>query len=141
MILGYKKLFPWNKPTEFDRKIIHGHKKHTIREDATNRWHAGRKINHCHGVRTKCFDNFYNNSCTGTQTIRIIDWSIGDRKHFSVYIDGSFFYNTTYRSSNDRAIKMLELVRNDGFDCLADFFSWFNSDYTGKIIHWTDLRY
>ena len=26
MILGYKKLFPWKKPTEFDQKIIHGHK-------------------------------------------------------------------------------------------------------------------
>jgi len=141
MILGYKKLFPWNKPTEFDRKIINGHKKHTIRVDEHDRWRTGRRINHCHGVRTKCFDNFYNNDCTGTQTIKIIDRNNGLKQHFSVYIDGRFFYNTTMRNDSDRALKMLELVHNDGFDCLADFFGWFNTDFTGKLIHWTDLRY
>ena len=33
------------------------------------------------------------------------------------------------------------LVQNDGFDSADDFFSYFNKDFKGKIIHWTDLKY
>jgi hypothetical protein len=33
------------------------------------------------------------------------------------------------------------LARNDGFATVKDFFEWFSEDYTGKIIHWTELRY
>ena len=36
---------------------------------------------------------------------------------------------------------MLNLVQNDGFASISDFFKFFNKDYTGKIIHWTDLKY
>lgn len=33
-----------------------------------------------------------------------------------------------------------ELARKDGFDSVEDFFTWYNEDFTGKIIHWTDLK-
>lgn len=33
------------------------------------------------------------------------------------------------------------LARNDGFDSISDFFKWFNKDFQGSIIHWTDLKY
>ena len=36
---------------------------------------------------------------------------------------------------------MLNLVQNDGFASISDFLKFFNKDYTGKIIHWTDLKY
>jgi len=137
MILGYKKLFPWNKPTEFDHKIINGHKKHTIRVDHHDRWHTGRRINHCHGVRTKSFDNFYNNDCTGTQSINIY-W-IGNNAY--VYVDHKLIgrYNKVFQIT--RSKKLDTLAENDGFDSTADFFKWFDKKFIGKLIHWTDLRY
>jgi hypothetical protein len=33
------------------------------------------------------------------------------------------------------------LAKNDGFDSFGHFCKWFNVDFKGKIIHWTDLRY
>jgi len=33
------------------------------------------------------------------------------------------------------------LARNDGFESVDDFFKWFNADFQGKIIHWTDFKY
>lgn len=35
----------------------------------------------------------------------------------------------------------LFLAKNDGFIDLADFLNWFKSDFTGKIIHWTNFKY
>ncbi len=34
-----------------------------------------------------------------------------------------------------------EYCRKQGFDSVEDFFRWFDTDFKGKIIHWTDLRY
>lgn len=34
-----------------------------------------------------------------------------------------------------------ELAMNDGFESVDQFFAWFNKDWKGKIIHWTDLKY
>lgn len=34
-----------------------------------------------------------------------------------------------------------ELANNDGFDNVTDFYRWFNKDFSGKIIHWTDKIY
>ena len=137
MILGYKKLFPWKNPTEFDRKIIFGHKKHTIRVDEFEHWHTGRRINHCYGVRTKNFDNFFNNECTGTQKITIIHYP----KKAIVYIDDSRIgvWDKVYENTYYQRIK--DLAKNDGFDSVLEFFKWFDTNFTGKLIHWTDLRY
>ena len=33
------------------------------------------------------------------------------------------------------------LSKNDGFDSIEDFWSFFNQDYQGMIIHWTDTKY
>lgn len=46
--------------------------------------------------------------------------------------------NPKYLSS----FKLIErLAMNDGFDSLEDFFAHFNKDFTGVIIHWTNLKY
>ena len=34
-----------------------------------------------------------------------------------------------------------QLAWNDGFDNLLEFLMYFKEDFTGKIIHWTDLKY
>jgi len=33
------------------------------------------------------------------------------------------------------------LAKNDGFEGIEDFFKWFNEDFKGKIIHWTNYKY
>ncbi len=45
---------------------------------------------------------------------------------------------------DDRKLKIEEvnqLAINDGFNSVDDFFQYFNTDFTGKLIHWTDLKY
>lgn len=37
--------------------------------------------------------------------------------------------------------EMEQLAINDGFDCIDDFFAWFNTDFTGKIIWFVDKKY
>lgn len=34
-----------------------------------------------------------------------------------------------------------ELWRNDGFASLTEFMRYFNNDWSGKIVHWTEYRY
>lgn len=33
------------------------------------------------------------------------------------------------------------LAINDGFDSVDGFFAYFDKDFTGTLIHWTDLKY
>ena len=130
MIIGYKPQFP--------DKILNGTKKHTIRTDAHDRWHAGMKMHQSTGVRTKQYKLIRVDTCTGTQKITIVWRYYKLVSSAYVYVDDKCIgsYTNQYPSG------MLKvLARNDGFDSVEDFFNWFNTDYIGKIIHWTDLRY
>ena len=41
-----------------------------------------------------------------------------------------------------KAFEEIELLaKHDGFNSMEDFFKWFDKDFKGKIIHWTDFRY
>ena len=136
MIIGYKKQFPWGLPTCFKGKIIDGIKKTTIREDKYNRWFAGRLMQHCHGVRTKFFEMFLINTCKSVQKIEII-YNSGA---IFIKIDDQPFYDSVKFSYKNQS-NILMLASNDGFDSVQDFFRYFDKDFKGKIIHWTDLRY
>lgn len=132
MIIGFKEQFP--------DKIIAGTKKHTIREDKCDRWKAGIWMHMATGVRSKKYNCFKGDICTGTQRIDI-EYRTGNLyNEILVSIDSQYFYdNFTPRA---KAIeRMTELALNDGFDSIEAFFKWFSSDFTGKIIHWTSLRY
>ena len=127
MILSFKTKIG-NIPTNFEEKILFGQKIHTIREDAKNRWRVGQIIHFATGVRTKQYNCFKTGVCTGIQTIKIKnDGFILE----SIHIDGKRL----------RTLGLMALMDNDGFDCLQSFKSWFNKDFEGKIIHWTDHRY
>lgn len=129
MIIGYKQKFPWGESTFFRRKIEEKTKKHTIRMDAHDRWHAGIKIQHAYGVRTKKYEQFGEGVCISTQKIEI---TIKPK-----------IENSIIKVDNKRLTKkqMTELAWNDGFNSLLEFWFWFNKDFSGKIIHWTDLKY
>jgi hypothetical protein len=34
-----------------------------------------------------------------------------------------------------------KLSKNEGFNLVDDFFRFFNKDFEGKIIHWTNYKY
>lgn len=128
MILGFNKRFP--------DKILSREKKHTIREDKHNRWRESMIIHFATGVRTKAYNCFAKGICNGVQTIEIkyknemCVWP-------TIIIDGSTF-NV---GDKEQWEIMRTLAKNDGFDSFYDFCIWFNKDFTGKIIHWTKLRY
>jgi hypothetical protein len=136
MILGFKK--------QFVSKILDGTKKHTIREDATNRWKEGRLIDMATGVRTKQYNKFTEQICIGTQKIEF-KWKtnnkglVSESRGVLVFIDGINVTNHSFQDTDKMVVEVL--AKNDGFDNLTDFFDWFSEDFTGKIIHWTDLIY
>lgn len=131
MILSYKKQLPWKEATNFKQSIISGIKKHTIRQDISNRWKPGMKIHHAHGVRTPNYDCFLENECISIQQIKIQRHPFSDERLFRVWVDDKLL------SANE----ILLLAKNDGFDSIDDFFKWFDKDFVGKIIHWTDFKY
>lgn len=111
-------------------------KLHSIREDKHDRWHAGRMIHPVINNRSK---NQFQFSpafpCVSTQKIEI-KWGelTYDNKTFKtlqVIVDGETLETNEIK----------QLARNDGFKNDAQFMAWFDHDFTGKIIHWTDLRY
>ena len=118
-------------------------KLHTIRVDAHDRWKQGNKIHPVINNRTPQRFQFVDDiPCTGTQSFQIL-WEdniptvyIGETKDslmpfFILEEKGVIVYDEG----------MSELAQNDGFDTMEDFFNYFNTDFTGKLIHWTDKRY
>jgi hypothetical protein len=122
MILSYK--------PQFVPKWQSGQKLHTIRRDPHNRWHAGRVAQFAIGVRTKNYKQFDERVCTGTQPI-IIEHDVHAIGDTVVVIDEQVLSPG----------QVLLLAKNDGFDSVDDFYAWFNKDFIGKILHFTDLRY
>jgi len=142
MILPFSQYFDKEKkkPTFFagkinacllnDESIVP--KLHTIRFDIKDRWKQGNKIHAVYNNRSK---SQYQITpvflCKGVQKIKITYTAFEDMKWPLILIDGVPI----------RAKKIEMLAINDGFDSAADFLAWFNTDFEGKIIHFTDLRY
>lgn len=137
----------WSKPTFggpdwAPNKIYHEEiakykpKLHTIREDKHNRWKPGMSIQMVYrGPKYSIIDHFNKGipeleKCVSVQKIEI-KWIPLSGKHIamSVKIDGKQYTDL------DR------LAANDGFNSFEDFAKWFKKPFTGKIIHWTDLKY
>ena len=114
---------------------------HTIREDKNNRWMVGTNIDFFINVRQKSMFRFAPIlQVLRVQNIEIIYVPFGDKKQDArpfVRVDGRLIYDVgqTLRA------QMKEFAENDGFDSVNDFFKYFNKDFTGKIIHWTDCKY
>lgn len=127
--------------TQFPEKILSGTKKHTIREDATGRWKAGMKIQFATGARTKAYNQFHEAECTGVQDIEIRYTDM--RGAVEIYIDGKHL-GTWHRFMPPRSVNVADVLRlavNDGFEGVSELLNWFQRDFNGKIIHWTDVRY
>ena len=123
MILGFK--------GRFVPKILDGTKIHTFREDKKNRWKKGNKIHGATGVRTKRYKQFFEDVCKSTQKIVM---KYVDKNE---YVDLEITVDNYKLTPAEKAI----LAVNDGFETFDDFKKWFDKDFKGKIIHWTDYRY
>lgn len=119
----------------YSLKDIDQCKLHTIRKDTSNRWKAGNDIHFCINVRTKNQFQFAPIvKCVSTQKIFI------DYNEASV----DWFGLEPVVSIDDKILSEEEveiLAKNDGFDSVETFLEYFNTDFIGKIIHWTNLKY
>lgn len=120
MILSFKNQFP--------EKILSGSKIHSIREDPHGRWKPGRKIHMATGVRTKKYHCFKESVCVSVQI-------------FTIYLDQSGSLVVWIDGHKLQVNEIKNLTINDGFGSIKDFRQWFHSDFQGRIIHWTDLKY
>ncbi|PQJ09519.1 hypothetical protein CJD36_019975 [Flavipsychrobacter stenotrophus] len=126
MILGFKKPF---KP-----KLMDGSKLHSMREDKPGRWKVGMKIQMATGVRTKAYECFRDDLVvTRLQHVEIRYYGKvpGEVLAPVIIVDS--------KRLDDASV--LELARNDGFKTMGEFMEWFDEDFEGKIIHWTDFKY
>jgi len=171
MILGFKQQFPWKEPTYFREKILYGvgraiwltprqikkfAKIHTMREDPHNRWKVDMSIQMVYrGPKYSILDHFNEGIpelevCTGVQKIDIFydnkNGILADN-FVDVVIDGESFEYVRFNSKGEpfydlgEGKKIKTLAANDGFDSVIDFFKWFDRDWSGKIIHWSNFRY
>jgi len=127
----------YNHEFDLDKLITCEPKLHTIREDKSNRWKVGTKIDFFINCRQKNMFRFAPVvPVVSVQEIEI-EWYNKEHKkpewykNVTISVDG-FYLNAT---------KIIELAQNDGFDNVEDFFVYFDKDFIGKIIHWTDLKY
>ena len=138
MLLTFKKHYDDGSATHFETDIKSGLKKHTIREDAHNRWKAGNKIHFWSGnPRNTHLNPFPFNvegcdTCISTQEIFI---------HPDFGPSGGIYSFVVVDNRQLSPDEVLVLALNDGFASARQFYKYFGKDFTGKIIHWTDLKY
>lgn len=111
---------------------------HTIRRDLKNRWKVGNKIHFVINNRTKDRQQFAPiMKVKSIQKIKIewiphVNMYHGEEKDLPIiHIDGVKLERYDF----------YKLFENDGFEGYKDFFEWFNEDFEGIIIHWTDFKY
>lgn len=115
-----------------------GVKIHTIRADKKNRWRVGMPIHFVVNNRTPARFQFAPTIPVKAIQEIYIRWS-GAVVYVS--IDGKPFYSSLTNEPEMLNHRMLFLAKNDGFDSIEAFLQYFNSDFKGKIIHWTDFTY
>lgn len=123
-------------------------KTHTIRQDTYDRWKAGKLIHPVINNRTANRFQFAPAfPCISTQKIEI-KWSCyfdKESRQASVFVDRNYIGSYDEKKGQTilitRHASIETLALNDGFENVKDFFAYFNQDFEGKIIHWTDLKY
>lgn len=138
--LGHEHEFDLDKLCSCEPKL------HTIREDKNNRWKSGNNIHFFINNRTKnAFQFAPVLPVVSVQKVEIeYLFKTDEEKEVCVCIDSVpravvRIYHGKVTSCSAGIVR--KLAQNDGFDTIEDFLAYFNEDFTGKIIHWTDLRY
>lgn len=114
-------------------------KLHTIRKDQNDRWRPGMDIHFViNGRRKDRFQFAPVVKSTSVQSFEI-EWINGtawvkiENRHFTTFKKTEYGYEFGENAK--------ELTKNDGFETVEDFFKYFDQDFRGKLIHWTELKY
>lgn len=112
-------------------------KLHSLREDSKNRWKVRDAIDFFINCRKEDMFRFApKHLVKGIQNVFITRNDFGKSM---LFIDGKLFYLEDW--SLEHKHKMLHFAQNDGFETTEEFFEYFDTDFNGKIIHWTNLKY
>lgn len=124
---------------------LHGRKNefkpklHTVR--AGTRWKSGMDIHFAINPRSKNYFQFAPViPCVSVQEIEIIEMVMTSSSHCYQTQDGRVWV-IVVDGVHLKRTQIEQLAINDGFDSVEQFFSWFNKDFKGQMIHWSDLRY
>lgn len=109
-------------------------KRHTIREDKKNRWKPGSKIDFFINCRQKNMFRFA--PVLPVVSVQEIEIKYTDPDGFR-WAHPEIYINNKVIDPSDWEL----LAQNDGFDTYKELFAYFNKDFKGKIIHWTNLKY
>lgn len=113
--------YHFNDTTDFAPKI------HTIRHDVNDRYQIGKFLHLCINSRQK-------NMCIFLPPVPITNHqkiTITHKNGFTVRIDR--------RKLSKPEIQAL--ANNDGFESVEDFKEYFNKDFKGKLVHYTNYQY
>ena len=114
---------------------------HTIREDKSNRWKVGNKIHFIINPRTKKRFQFAPIvDVVSIQYIKIEWLGEGFYPYITIWDDE---HETKLNPTNhfDYVSQLEDLSINDGFESFQEFLNYFDKDFEGKIIHWTNEKY
>lgn len=124
----------------FVEKIKSGAKIHTIRRNVGGRWKVGNKIHFWKDNPRHITKKPY---CFGEGiVINVIPIAIRYSRHVSSYSypKGCKFV-VTYINSKPLTIAECEsLAKNDGFESFNEFLDWFDSDFDGSVIFWSNFK-
>lgn len=115
-------------------------KRHTMRTNDKTRWNVENNIHFVINNRTP--KRFQFTPVIPVKSVQKIEikWMLFTKEIINrkpiVWIDSLPFYDVT--TGLNRGIEILS--KNDGFESEKEFFEWFNVDFIGKIIHWTDVK-
>jgi hypothetical protein len=130
-------------------------KLHTIREDKHDRWKPGMSIQMVYrGPKYSILDQFNKDipqlqKCIGVQKIEIRYLTTEQKEKMK----GTSYFDPIITVDGKHVdFGLTTLAKNDGFsddtvvghkmNFASDYFlKWFNKDFAGKIIHWSELRY
>ena len=155
MILGFKEKFPWGESTYFRENILLNTKIHAILEDRRNRWKAGMGIQMVYRGGKYFFKEHFSDGiprlerCLGVQKIQIkncnniaIDDYVGIILNYTLKNEEYQSYIMVYIDDKPlNKTSIMRLAKNEGFDSVEQFLRCFKSNFTGKIIHWTNHLY
>lgn len=166
MILRFMDKFPDGYGTYFEEKLNHiksPHRNmfvgprgeievfpkiHTIRKDELNRWKPGMSVQGYYHARTKRSRKIFDGQCVSVQSIKITyRQNNGFSQSVEIQIDKKVWMVvlnihpvTGEYEMHNIPETIYDLIINDGLTP-QQFFKWFNVNFEGKIIHFTDLKY
>jgi tRNA G37 N-methylase TrmD len=125
----------------FVEKIKSGAKIHTIRRNVGERWKVGNKIHFWKDNPRHIAKNPY---CFGTgKVIRVNPIAIRyfrQPENSYSYARGNKFVEVTMNGAKLTRMECEELAQNDGFGSFEEFLDWFDSDFNGSIIFWSNFE-